>query len=96
MRDQLERMNPYHTECAIINIDSSKGSGTHWVAYVKRGEKTIYYDSLGDLEPPIELRQYLAGSSIHYNFEQEQKSNTVICGHLCLKFLVTSHHLISK
>lgn len=75
-------------ECAIVNLDTSDGPGTHWVAYSKRGNRVLYYDSFGDLEPPRELRRYFAGSSITYNFEPEQTFDTAICGHLCLTFLI--------
>lgn len=89
MRDQLINMKPEENECAIINLDSSKGSGTHWVAYSKRGSRTLYYNSFGDVAPPSELTRYLGGSSlIEYNFSAEQAYGTVICGHLCLSFLI--------
>ena len=89
MRDELTDMKPERNECAIINLDSSSGHGTHWVAYSKRGPRTLYYNSFGDTTPPSELVRYLSGSSsIEYNFNAEQAYGTVICGHLCLKFLI--------
>lgn len=88
MRDSFARMKPRKNECAIVNLDSSRGPGTHWCAYRKRGNRVWWYDSFADLEPPLELRQYFAGSSILYNFVPEQKLGTVVCGHLCLDFLI--------
>lgn len=88
MRDDFDRMKPWINESAIANLDSSKGLGTHWVAYRKRGRKVQYYDSFGDLIPPNELLRYFSGNSVEYNFETDQKFNTNVCGHLCLKFLI--------
>lgn len=86
MRDTLPK-KPYIKECAILNLDSVKNSGTHWVAYVKRGREVIYFDSFGDLTPPLELQKYLRGSIIKYNSGNFQKYNSYNCGHLCLSFL---------
>lgn len=94
MRDSFEIKNnnavarPQTNECAIVNLDTSRGPGTHWVAYSKRGRRVLYYDSFGDLPPPREIARYLAGSSIEINFEPEQTFDSVVCGHLCLKFLI--------
>lgn len=86
MRDALPS-KPHTNECAIINLDASTGPGTHWVAYVKRGNSIEYYDSFG-VAPPTELIQYFGKNSvIIYSYEQQQKLNQVICGHLCLRFL---------
>lgn len=74
-------------ECGILNLDSVKGEGTHWVAYYKNRGKVIYFDSYGDIRPPVELQIYLKGYNIVYNYTNYQKYNTFICGHLCLKFL---------
>ena len=36
MRDELASMKPQKNETEIINLDSTKGSGTHWVGYCKK------------------------------------------------------------
>lgn len=87
MLDQLNRKKPWHTETGIVNLDTSDGPGTHWIAYSRKGSISRCYNSFGDLEPPIQLKNYL-GSSIFYNFEQDQKAGTSVCGHLALKFLI--------
>ena len=88
MRDTLPR-TPRKYESAIVNMDSSTGAGTHWVCYKKLGDKVRYFDSFGDLRPPWELLRYLgsAAADIQYNYERRQSVDSVICGHLCLKFL---------
>lgn len=93
MRDNLPKSGPNVNECAIINLDSVKGSGTHWTAYKKNGDSVYYFDSFGDLQPARELVKYFhrgpeRAHTIAYNYERKQKFDTVWCGHLCLKFLL--------
>lgn len=85
MRNELPP-KPKDIECAIVNLDSSENEGTHWVAYVKHFNYCEYFDSFGDLKPPIELIRYLK-FNITYNYCRYQRFNTSNCGHLCLKFL---------
>ena len=40
-------------------ISMIRGPGTYWVAYRKRGNNVVYFDSFGDLQPPVELLNYL-------------------------------------
>lgn len=86
MRDELPS-KPRKIECAIINLDTSKNPGTHWVAYIKHNDYSEYFDSFGNLKPPLELIKYLKNTSINYNYIQRQIFGTVNCGHLCLNFL---------
>ena len=55
MRNELR--NPRKNESLIINLDSNKGSGTHWVAVKKRGDKILYFDPFG-IQPPKEVIRY--------------------------------------
>lgn len=89
MRDELaQRQAPRKYESAIVNLDSSNGAGTHWVAYRKRGDKIYYFDSFGDLKPPLELVNYFKNYNIYFNYDNYQKFNTYNCGHLCIEFLL--------
>lgn len=86
MRDCLPKRISSN-ESAIVNLDSSSGPGTHWVAYAKRGNHVEYYDSFG-VAPPAELSRYFGKKAdVIYNYDQDQQLSQVICGHLCLKFL---------
>lgn len=87
MRDTLpKRVNKI--ECLILNHDVKRNRGTHWTAVVKIADKAYYFDSYGKLPPPIELVEYLGKKTqILYNYTRYQKFNTVVCGHLCLRFL---------
>ena len=88
MRDSMPVGPPHRYESAIVNLDSSSGTGTHWVCYKKRGNKVYYFDSFGDLRPPADLVRYFGPrADIQYNYDCQQSVDSVICGHLCLKFL---------
>lgn len=90
MRDALPK-KPWYNETGIVNLDSSKGFGTHWVCYKKFGNVVYYFDSFGNLPPPVELKDYFHGvKTLLYNLKRYQNWNTDICGHLCLDFLATS------
>ena len=84
LRDTLPK-RPSKRECGILNLDSSDGGGTHWVAWWKDGQDKYYFDSYG-LQPPNEMIRYLKGN-ILYNTEQVQQADQVFCGHLCLYIL---------
>lgn len=86
MKDRLPN-RPRKNESGILNLDDASGEGTHWVAYKKRGKDVLYFDSFGNLQPPRELKKYLEGCAMRYNFERFQNFDTVTCGHLCLNFL---------
>lgn len=94
MRDNLPKA-PARVECAVVNLDSKYGSGTHWVAYFKNGSSVKYFDSFGNLKPPLELMQYFNRNRnskqvlrVMYNYDRYQNYNDINCGHLCLKFLL--------
>uniref|UniRef100_A0A8D9A9I4 Ubiquitin-like protease family profile domain-containing protein n=1 Tax=Cacopsylla melanoneura TaxID=428564 RepID=A0A8D9A9I4_9HEMI len=78
---------PGKYEIGVVNLDKSQNRGTHWCAYVKKDNTVYYYDSFGNLRPPLELKTYLTHSKILYNYDTDQKYGSVNCGHLCLKFI---------
>lgn len=87
MRNNLPKSGPKKYESAIVNLDDKNGPGTHWVAYNKKNNDVIYFDSFGNLRPPPELMKYLGVGRVKYNHKQYQNFDTTNCGHLCLKFL---------
>lgn len=94
MRNSLPKM-PRRIECAVVNLDSEKGLGTHWVAYFKNDRIIKYFDSFGNLKPPIELMKYFkhkpsGNTKFIYNYDRYQNYNDINCGHLCLEFLMTN------
>jgi hypothetical protein len=78
-------------ECGIVNLDNSENNGTHWTAYIKKGENIIYFDSYGNLTPDLKLVKYFKSDStrnkISYNYDKYQSYDTTDCGKLCLVFL---------
>ena len=76
MRNSLPK-KPHKRECGVINLDDESGPGTHWVAYNKRDKNVIYFDSFGNLQPPLEVIKYL-GEKVQYNHDRYQNYNTII------------------
>lgn len=90
MRDTLlKKKKPKARECWIINHGSSHTDGSHWTALAKNYNTAFYFDSFGKLPPPLEIIEYLnkTGVQLYYNTKKYQNYGSVICGHLCLKFL---------
>ena len=91
MRDTLP-LKPHANECGIVNFNTSKEPGSHWVCYFKLGKDRIYFDSYGQITI-YEVQRYLKTKSekdkqvIKRNTDIVQQSGTVICGHLCLFIL---------
>lgn len=89
MRDTLLNIaGPSLNECWILNQESIRSvEGSHWVALAKCHNTAYYFDSFGNLPPPLEIIEYLKGVNIYYNIKRYQSYGSNICGHLCLKFL---------
>lgn len=87
MRDTLPK-KPRKVECWILNHDSAHSTGTHWTALAKIRNNAWYFDSYGNLRPPLEVLSYLGDEvALVINYHQYQRVNALNCGHLCLKFL---------
>lgn len=94
MRNDLPKNGPYKKEAACINLDDKDSEGSHWVCYKKINNRVMYFDSFGNLKPPLELVKYFGqGSLIQYNYERYQDYDSFQCGHLCLKFLYNNNKL---
>jgi hypothetical protein len=94
MKDSLSRLKVRANECGIVNLDDETGDGTHWTAYKKVGNRAVYFDSFGNLQPPLELTEYLNSKDsckIVYKHQNLQSFKAVNCGHLCLKFLYNNN-----
>jgi len=90
MRDALPTSGVWKNETGIVNLDSTLGPGTHWVAYAKRGNRVNYYDSYGNLRPPRDLVRYFGSNvTIEYNRTPNQTYDQNFCGQMCLRFLQT-------
>ena len=97
MRNEISSLKPDKNESGILNLDdnhnlndvygSTTGEGTHWIAWWKQGKKVNYFDSFG-LAAPLEFESYVRTKKFTFNKNQIQPEGTVVCGHLCLYFLV--------
>lgn len=92
-RDELLKLKPKRgIEAGVINLSKSSEKGTHWTAWFKHLKNNVcYFDSFGDLPPPPEFIEYASKYNIHYNVDCEQNFNSVICGQLCLCFLLREY-----
>ena len=83
----LNDLAPY----AILNLDRSDQSGTHWIAIAKNQDKdhTIVYDSFGRYNYKIipSLRFSGNGRVIDTDRDAEQKVSETNCGARCLGWL---------
>lgn len=76
----------------IINVDTSKQDGSHWVALVFQANKCYVYDTFGRnvkrLLPILseKLQKYKI-IKIATDPHPEQYGTTNVCGHLCIAFL---------
>ena len=98
MIDELP-IKPWVNESAIVNLNNSSQTGSHWVCYVKQGNAVQYFDSFGGVPPPPELVDYLGTSRVSYNSLRHQTFNQQNCGQLCVQFLLdrlwnNTHRLI--
>ena len=94
-RDNLPAKNSQsNIECAIVNLDTSQGVGTHWTCFYRDKNRKVYFDSFGQITP-IEIQKYLKTEKefrenipiIQRNTDIVQSINTAICGHLCIMVL---------
>ena len=97
MMDEIAKINPSENESYIVNLQNSNENGSHWCSVYKRGNNISYFDSYG-APVPNEIRNRYKNSKIH-NFQSEDKKypdkplqtySQVICGHLCVLFLLLS------
>jgi len=91
MRNALPISGVRRSESGIVNLDNAEGPGTHWVAYAKKDNHVITFDSYGNLRPPKELVRYFGNAvvKIQYNRTSYQRYHQSNCGQLCLQFLRT-------
>ena len=68
------------TESLILNMDDSKGQGTHWVSLYVKGDNCYYFDSFG-FEPRLEIRNYCSGKDGYFSTYKIQARDEIICGH---------------
>lgn len=88
-KDKLKnvKINKKKSMSCIVNLDDSKGPGTHWVCcyYKPKLSYSFFFDSFG-LKPPKDVVKFLKrfNKPIYYNDVNIQSLDSVRCGHYCL------------
>ena len=71
----------------VINLDDSDGSGTHWLALIKKNNQLFYYDPFGVEHIDPEILNFIKKHKNNKAFlskEQNQNITSVKCGYYCL------------
>lgn len=72
----------------IINTDTRRKGGVHWVAFAQHNMRGYFFDPLGK---PLSAYNKLWSHIVPENFKQikvqKQKDRTVTCGSWCLHFI---------
>lgn len=86
--DKIPRLNDLK-KYAILNLDSSKEPGSHWVAIAKNGDDTYIYDSFGRCHTQIIKALVYSGNGriINTDLDAEQDVKESNCGARCLAWL---------
>jgi len=74
-----------NNQYCILNTDSSKRNGTHWVAVCRLNNKNYFYDSFGRYQS--RLIPKLKGKFINSDLDTEQQDAESDCGQRCLSWL---------
>jgi prenyltransferase beta subunit len=95
MMDEIAKLTPSENECYIVNLQNSNEQGSHWLSIYRKNNSIYYFDSYG-APVPNEIRNHYKNKKIN-NFQSEdniypykplQTYSQVICGHLCVLFLL--------
>ena len=85
MCDELNKIKSTKKSNIIMNLETSKDQGSHWVAIFKSCNNNYYFDPYG-LLPTKEVYNYL-NQPFYYNKLQIQEPGMECCGQLCLYIL---------
>ena len=85
MRDELNKIKYTKKNNIIMNLQTSKDNGSHWVSIYKSCINNYYFDPYGIL-PTKEVYNYL-DEPFHYNKIQIQQEGMECCGQLSLYVL---------
>ena len=73
----------------ILNLQNHNQSGSHWTAFIKKGNKIYYCDSFGMPMPQEELNLFTDEKDIiYFNTTQIQDIESKCCGYFAIEFLL--------
>ena len=90
MMDEVVKL-PRGDVNVILNLEDTGESGSHWVAFIIKGNNAFYCDSFGGMPPKI-LQEFCKNRKLHlgYNFYICQSLKSIQCGLYslqCIKYL---------
>ena len=90
MRDTLPKAGPRRKECGIMNLNTSREPGSHWVCYFKDDtiRRRIYFDSFGQVTP-MEIQKYLKTKNEYETEKAVIQRNTDIVQRVIRTYVVT-------
>ena len=77
MLNALPTSGARRNESGIVNLEDATGPGTHWVAYAKRNNRVVYFDSFGNLRPPKELVRYFENGVMTIEYNRTSYQSTI-------------------
>ena len=78
------RDSKIYSDKGFINIGNYESGGSHWCSFIKKDNKSYYYDSFGEAPDKFLLDQ-LSKPIIYHNYKI-QDINSKLCGSYCLYF----------
>jgi len=75
----------------IVNLDTSKQSGSHWVGIIKDKGRILIYDSFGRKAIKILSKVKNIDKYIDTELDKEQDISESNCGARCLAYLMVYH-----
>ena len=73
-----------NSDKGFVNIDNGSMRGSHWTCFIRKDEKSYYFDSFGG-QPGKFLLNQLPKPIIYHNYKI-QDINSHLCGSYCLYF----------
>jgi hypothetical protein len=86
---KLSKSKPY----AIVNVDTSKQPGSHWIACCHTQNRMLIYDSFGRNTKSLMKNVYKKYKTIDSDRDAEQKDSEQNCGSRCISFLMVCDEL---
>ena len=71
----------------VINLNEHPDTGTHWLALFCKKNEIVYFDSLGVVQIPAEIKNFIGNKNIKANIYCIQANNSVMCGYFCIGFI---------
>ena len=81
-----------HKHFVIINLDTERGAGTHWVTLIRLKNRLLYYDSFA-IPCGLDVYRYASrhkNCSLSYSDSSDQAKRSRQCGIYVIKFIVTT------